>query len=307
MRQDTPALTATRPRVQPFLLIGAQKSGTSFLFNILARDPAIAVAARKEPMIFSKPCHDDVPFLSFFDAGPGHRFALDGSASYLHVPGTARQVASRLGTDLPVVAVLRDPAERAISGYLHELKHGRDMRGPDEAFDVVAETPAATIALEQRRIEAAWKAGRLQPHNAPAHRYRDPFFQFRYVRNSLYSGQLAEWEAFARLSLVDFADLRADPHRVVAAIRRGAGLPPGPTHSGDAPRNDTNVTLRRALRQNRALAFDHRRPGWPLAAWRLWRAMRPMRGRRFRLDPRLADMMARDFDACRARYRDRFL
>ncbi|SFC96473.1 Sulfotransferase domain-containing protein [Thiohalospira halophila DSM 15071] len=280
----------------PILLIGAQKSGSSYLFRLIAQEPCIARAPLKEPKILSKPMHDGSDFLSHFSISPDDRFALDGSTSYLHVAGTAERAAAQLGTDIPVLVVLRDPAERAISGYLHEVKHGRELRAPDEVFDLPLD-PAAAIAAEDEGIEAAWRRGLVQPHNTASERYRDPVFGFRYVANSWYRHQLAPWlAAFDDLRLVDFEELRSDPGGITAQVRAWLGLPAAATLSIIQGTNPTELHPWVALRENRALAHDHIRPGL-LDVWRRQRALfRSLKAEKPRLQAELAEALRREFD-----------
>lgn len=290
------ATATSSQQVVPILLIGAQKSGSSYLFRLIAQDPSIARARLKEPKILSKPMHDGSAFLSHFSIGPDHRFVLDGSVSYLHVAGTAARAAAELGTDIPVLAVLRDPVERAVSGYLHEVKHGRELRAPDEVFDLPPD-PAEAIAAEDQAINAAWRRGLIQPHKPPSARYSDPVFQFRYVANSWYRNQLSPWlAAFANLRLVDFAALRSDPAGIAAQVHAWLGLPATAPVSIRQASNPTVLSLWTALRENRALAHDHVRPGL-LDVWGRQRALfRRLRTDKPSLPVGLAETLRGEFD-----------
>lgn len=299
MNSVTATPSPASQQVIPILLIGAQKSGSSYLFRLIAQDPFIARARLKEPKILSKPMHDGTAFLSHFSIGPDHRFVLDGSVSYLHVAGTAARAAAELGTDIPVLAVLRDPVERAVSGYLHAVKHGRELRAPEEVFDLPHD-PAAAIAAEDRAIEAAWRRGLIQPHNPPSARYRDPVFQFRYVANSWYRDQLSPWlAAFANLRLVDFGALSSDPAGTAARVRAWLGLPATAPVSIRQATNPTVLSLWTALRENRALEHDHIRPGL-FDVWCRQRALfRQLRSEKPDLPPGLAASLRREFEELR--------
>lgn len=113
-----------RPRMSPSLLvIGAQKAGTSALFNMLAQHPKAAAPSVKELDFFS----DDAAYTkgmahyrSLFPAIPaksfGH-FTFEASPSYLYYAG---RTAPRIAKDLPGVicmAILRDPVKRAFSAW----------------------------------------------------------------------------------------------------------------------------------------------------------------------------------------------
>lgn len=258
--------------VIPILLIGSQKSGSSYLFRLIEQHPSIARAKLKEPKILSKPMYDGSNFISHFRVQPDHRFVLDGSVSYLHVPGTAQRAAAQLGADIPILVVLRDPLDRAVSGYLHEVKHGRELRAPEDVFDLPND-PAEAIAAEDAALQRAWKRGVLQPHNPPEERYRDPLFQFRYVANSWYRHQLDPWmAAFSDLRLIDFVALRADPASIAARVHRWLGLPEAGATETRLGSNPTRLRHWQALRENRALQHDHARPSLST----VWRQQRDL-------------------------------
>jgi hypothetical protein len=291
----------------PILLIGAQKSGSSYLFRLIAQDPSVGRAQLKEPKVLSKPMYDGTDFFSHFNIRVGRQFVLDGSTSYLHVNGTAGRAVSVLGTDIPILAVLRDPVERAVSGYLHEVKHGRELRMPNDAFDLPRDLSAANMA-EDRAIEIAWHHGLIQPHNPPNERYRDPVFGFRYVTNSWYRHQLAPWlAAFPKLKLVDFSALRSDPTEITRRVLAWLGLrATAPVNIWQAT-NPTVLNLMTALRENRALAHDHIRPG----LWEVWgrqRALfRCLRDRKPLLPGELAQSLRREFDLLKQQQAGRWL
>lgn len=256
----------------PILLIGAQKSGSTYLFRLIAQDSSIARAQLKEPKILSMPMHDGSEFMSHFSVRAEHRFVLDGSVSYLHVSGTAERAVAQLGTDIPVIAVLRDPVARAVSGYLHEVKHGRELRPPEAVFDLPTD-PAAAVEAEDRTVKAAWHCGLIQPHNSPSARFRDQLSAFRYVTNSWYRSQLDPWlEAYSNLRLVDFGALCSDPAGVATKVRAWLGLPASEPVSIHQASNPTVLRFWTALRENRALEYDHIRPS-SLEVWRRQRAL----------------------------------
>lgn len=291
----------------PILLIGAQKSGSSFLFRLIAQDPTIGQAKLKEPKILSKPKHDRSDFFSHFNIATTHRFVLDGSTSYLHVAGTAERAASQLGTAIPVLVVLRDPAVRAISGYLHEVKHGRELRMPEEVFDLPSSLEAATDA-ENRKIGVAWRRGLVQPHCSPTERYRDPMFGFRYITNSRYKNQLEHWlSLFSNLRFVDFSTLCADPLGVLTRVRAWLGLATEDVVCTDQAKNPTVLRPWAALRANRALLHDNIRPSL-LNVWCKQRALfRSLSAEKPRLPVGLVAALNVEFDCLKQQEARRWL
>lgn len=258
--------------IKPLLLIGAQKSGSSYLFRLIEQDDQVARANLKGPKILSKPMHDGSDYLSHFNFGPQHRYVLDGSDSYLHVIGTAERASESFGPETPIIAVLRDPVERAVSAYLHEVKHGRELRIPEDVFNLPGQLSEA-IDRENALIESSWRRGLVQPHLSVPKRYRDQLFGFRYVKNSLYQHQLEPWlSRFSNVRLLEFSKLRDDPLHVISKVRDWLGLPSNSSVEIDVPSNPTELRRWRALLENRLLKHDYIRPSL-ISTWRLQREL----------------------------------
>ncbi|MGB3868926.1 MAG: sulfotransferase domain-containing protein [Flavobacteriales bacterium] len=113
-----------RPRLRPTLLIlGAQKAGTSALFDMLAAHPQVLPSVRKELDHFSTEAayaKGMDHYLSHFPVKPlrsVHCITLEASPAYLFFSGIT---APRIARDLPgayCLAILRDPVQRAYSAW----------------------------------------------------------------------------------------------------------------------------------------------------------------------------------------------
>lgn len=103
------------------LIVGAQRAGTTSLFRYLAQHPAIATPIRKEVHYFDSeenwtrgerwyrahfPRRADVP----------GRVVLEGTPAYMYRPDAAARMRALL-PDAKLVAILRDPVERALSNW----------------------------------------------------------------------------------------------------------------------------------------------------------------------------------------------
>ncbi|MCS3672420.1 hypothetical protein GGQ21_003090 [Salinibacter ruber] len=107
-----------------FAIIGAQKSATTFLQRCLQAHPEVFVPAG-ELADFEDPqyAHFEIDqFQQHFV--PGQDAAAVGlkRPSYLHGPNVPERLAHHL-PDLKLIVVLRDPIERAISAYFHQMRH----------------------------------------------------------------------------------------------------------------------------------------------------------------------------------------
>lgn len=299
IRNNEPRSAQTK-KLQPVLLIGAQKSGSSYLYNLLTQDPIFATAKLKEPKIFATVERQGLDFFSFFEISEQKRIAIDATTAYLHIACVAERAKKQLGSDTPIIAVLRDPVERAVSAYLHEVKHGRELRRPDEVFSLPTETSAKVIEAEAEAIDRAWRSGQIQPHGAPKRRYHDQFFQFRYVSNSLYCQQLAPWlHHFNDVRLIDFSSLKAEPDATLNKVRASLGLDIDRLHSLETSKNETRMKIRTAFVENCRLAYDFRRPSSLLVFFRLKSLISSFKHQKPTVPDQLGRLLRQEFDNLR--------
>ncbi len=121
-----------RPRLA-FLIVGAQKAGTSALASFLHQHPEICMSVPKEVHLFDAPDYagdwtpaqiDERyrPYFAHCDAG-----TLRGEATpiYLFLPAIAAEL-QRYNPDLKLIVLLRDPVERAISHYYMEKNRDKE-------------------------------------------------------------------------------------------------------------------------------------------------------------------------------------
>jgi Sulfotransferase domain len=124
-----------------FVIIGAQKGGTSFLYYLLTRHPLVEPAARKELHFFDQPELFDngaewyrrcFPRLSSKD---GQR-SITGEATpyYLFDPPVAKRMAE-IVPQARLIALLRNPIDRAYSHYQMQVKRGTEPRTFEEAIE----------------------------------------------------------------------------------------------------------------------------------------------------------------------------
>jgi hypothetical protein len=177
-------------RVLPdFIVIGAQRSGTSTLYQYLTHHPCIGSASRKEVSFF------DVNYqrgLDWYRARfPTERrkrsiikqrgVFLTGEASpnYMIYPAVPARVHAALPT-VKLIAILRNPVDRAYSGYNRDVRKRREKRPFREAVD--AEIPRV---LEQSKKVA----------NNP-NCFSDGSFYGSFLGRGFYAGQLELWMKF---------------------------------------------------------------------------------------------------------------
>lgn len=123
---------------QNFICIGAQKAGTTTLADILSSHPQICVPPIKETKYFLFD-EDYAKGKSFYDQYfsnyTGQSAAGEFDPDYMLFPFTAARIRETLGSDIKIIVVLRNPAERAYSHYLMTRKKGLEPHGFNEALE----------------------------------------------------------------------------------------------------------------------------------------------------------------------------
>jgi hypothetical protein len=212
-----------------FLVIGAYKAGTTSVHHYLQQHPEVYVPSRKEPnyfafgdvavpvgaqQTFSPAPHPAAAssvtrredYLRLFDGVRGERAVGEVSPEYLVNERACEAIAGEL-PDVRLVALLRNPVERAFSDW---LMYRRDGVEPEADFGRALDQQEA----RRRRGEATgW-----------------------YVETGFYGRQLARYfDAFPReqLDVHLFEDLFRDPDGTMAAIFTFVGVDPVPLRSVD--------------------------------------------------------------------------
>lgn len=133
------------------ILIGAMKSGTTTLHDLLAEHPAICMSEPKEPCFFVDPdvlkqhwpemwrlgfWKDEQAYLNLFSGKPGARLFGESSTDYSKLPrfsGVVEKIAA-YSPEARFVYIMRDPIERTLSHYWHMVEHRGEQRGALEAI-----------------------------------------------------------------------------------------------------------------------------------------------------------------------------
>lgn len=120
-----------------FLVIGAQKSGTTTAHRWLEAHPEVYVPSQKELRFFTGPEYEERGFewycRTHFSEAAG-RVAGEASPHYMIFERAAPRIARHL-PGVKLIALLRDPAERAFSHYRMGVQRSGETRSFDEAVD----------------------------------------------------------------------------------------------------------------------------------------------------------------------------
>ncbi len=199
-----------------FFLIGASKAGTTSLYAYLGQHPDVFMSPVKEPnyfafagqvMAFRGP--EDAErinrntitsldaYRALFDGVAGEKAVGEASHWYLYHPDAAERIRAMV-PHAKLIALLRDPVERAYSAYFHMRRSGRETL-PDLR---------AAVAAEPERIAAGWAWG-------------------RYVQRGRYFEQLKRYyDRFpaGQIFVALYEDFRADPVGVTRQVYRFLGV-----------------------------------------------------------------------------------
>lgn len=127
-----------------FIIIGAQKSGTTSLYTYLSKHPAIVPPTTKEIQYFNGGLN---PAKNHYKKGVPwyqahfpcrflnrNKLTFEASPVYLFHPEVPKRI-YQFNPNIRLVALLRDPVERAISQYFMNLRKGFDNRQLMQALE----------------------------------------------------------------------------------------------------------------------------------------------------------------------------
>lgn len=190
-----------------FLITGAMKAGTTSLYNYLNQHPAIFMSPNKEPGYLSfgdtEHCEESIKLFpnrvcsceayeKLFQQVEDEIAIGEATTSYmdcLRAPARMKE----LLPDVKLIAVLRDPAERAYSHFLYNKKM------------FVEDLPTLEIALSEE-------------HNRVIDRYG---YRYKYLGKGFYFKHLSYYLKFFRedqIKILLFDDLKNDPGKLLQQI-----------------------------------------------------------------------------------------
>ena len=195
-----------RPRLG-FMIVGAQKCGTTALAHFLSQHPEIGMASPKEPHLFDSPKYSrdwtpeqiDERYRPFFEHCGDAAIRGEATPIYMFLPEIASELA-RYNPELKLIVLLHDPVERALSHYYMEKNRGKEHR-------------PLWLALMREPF-------RLR-HCKDARAHGSAMRVCSYRRRGLYSLQLRNlYRVFDqdRILVVRTRDLRANHHAVLRSV-----------------------------------------------------------------------------------------
>ena len=120
-----------------FMCIGAAKSGTTTLYDILKQHPEIFIPAFKEPHFFNIPKNYNNGiewYEKHYFSNMDKKIIADFTPSYFFDVQAPERIFNDLGKDIKFVVLLRNPVDRAYSHYLHSLRDDHEDLSFGEAI-----------------------------------------------------------------------------------------------------------------------------------------------------------------------------
>lgn len=200
-------------------ILGTMKSGTTTLFDHLARHPAIAPAYPKEAGFFAfEDIHAQGPdwYDSLFRLEAGHAWRLDGSTDYMKAPFVTG-VQDRMeawGDEVRALAILRHPLRRIESHARHVQRTRKELGQqisprPDHSLEAGISPVSLAISDYARQLDV-WRP----------------------------------WIETGRLHVMTLEALTADPEATLAPVWRFLDLDPMPPGTAALPESNRGSEAR---------------------------------------------------------------
>jgi hypothetical protein len=223
--------STARWRVLPdFIVFGAMKSGTTSLLHYLSQHPRVSASFKNEIHFFDLNFGKGVEwYRAFFPLrhtmGP-EDVAGEASPLYIFYPPAPERIHGLL-PGVKLIALLRNPTERAISQYFHEVRKGRETLSPMEA-----------LTREEERLRPALERGEFSS---------TAYIHCSYKSRGRYAGQIARYlEYFPREQLLvrSSEQFFRNPSELLAEVFRFVGVDAEVNVPDLKPRNvSSNRTL----------------------------------------------------------------
>jgi hypothetical protein len=162
-----------------FVVIGASKCGTSFLYHLLIQHPHVEPAAAKELHFFDYLFDEGTEWYRRCFPAPrwkDGRRTVTGEATPMLAHSLAPERMAQVVPEARLILLLRNPVDRAYSLYQHWVRNGVETLTFEEAIEA----------------ERTWRLGDSR------HEYRDDVedVPFGYLSRSVYVDHLLRWMEF---------------------------------------------------------------------------------------------------------------
>jgi len=187
------------------LIVGAQKAGTTSIYDWLGQHPAVyANPAAKDCPFFcddTKYAEGIGAYASLFEDAEEGQLILAGGVNYMFFPNAPSRIFSSI-PQVKIIFSLRNPIDRAFSAYRHAVERGLEKRSFDQAVEEELSSPGYATFFENSRKN--------------------------YLSHGLYAAQIARFQGFfphEAMKIVLFDDIKSRPQSVIDEVFAFIGLP----------------------------------------------------------------------------------
>ena len=219
-----------------FVIIGGKKCGTTYLYQLLGQHPLVQPAASKELHFFDALFDEGTEWYRQCFPAPrwedGRRTITGEASPYI----AHRYAPERMAGVVPqarLIALLRDPVERAYSDYQMVARKDREHKTFEEAIGLEEPSEAGealSFSKEGEKPEGEERVGLNEDSE--------------YVSRSIYVDQLLRWMEYfptEQLLVLKSEDFFEDPKETLEVVLEFLGLPewePGAEELEGGKRNE---------------------------------------------------------------------
>ncbi|CAG5076342.1 sulfotransferase domain-containing protein [Parvicella tangerina] len=218
-------LTAYWRKDPDFLIIGAMKSGTTFLYHYLDNHPEVNMSRIQEVNYFAKHYYRSKWFYrSFFPFKKENKLTGESGIYYLFHPKVAERV-KKFNPNLKLIVLMRNPVDRAYSHY-NQIKE----IDPADSFD------------EAIKLESDRAMKHLDLMNQKEHYRSVEFETWSYANRGKYGTQLKRWlDQFPKeqFLFIKSEEMFENPGQTLVNVQEFLGVP-NHNYENITPQNQRN-------------------------------------------------------------------
>jgi hypothetical protein len=259
-----------RVRLLPdFIIIGTNRGGTAALYQYLCGHPSMSPSFHREVHFFERHFAKGMTwyrgnfpsiFYKYYVTRGARKPFVTGEATtyYIFHPHAPRRISKAL-PGVKLIALLRNPTNRAYAQYHQKVRQGREMLSFADAIE--AETERLSGEREKMLADESYESTEYRDHS--------------YLARGIYVDQLAYWMSLfpkEQILVLRSEDLRANPagvlKQVLTFLELPAWTPTNHNNYGEASYPKMDPEIRKRLNEyfkphNRRLCdFLGRDFGW---------------------------------------------
>ncbi len=224
-----------------FLIMGAQKAGTTSLYSAMRQHPHIGRANKKELHFFDRFYHRGMAWYEKqFRVETQHVQVGESTPVYMYDELVRGRIASDL-PDIKILAILRDPVARAYSHFWHSRRFDQESASSFEEALAVEPQRLQEIREQIRQPDANGREGWTYP------KVRRSYW-WSYVDRGRYVDQLEDLERLFgrdRILVLTLEETKQNPEQQISAALEHIGVDPALHGEYELPRRNTYSKISR--------------------------------------------------------------